>query len=157
MAEVMNMSMSLDGFVAGPNVGIDLPMGAGGERLHDWLFNRNSGQGGESRQTSASEVDRAVTQETFATTGAVILGKRTFDVGLTHWGDTPYPVPSFVLTHTPREALVQASGTFTFVTDGIEHALQLAKAAAGEKKINLMGADIAQQYLKAGLVDEIRA
>ena len=139
------MSMSLDGFIAGPNVGIERPMGEGGERLHEWLFN-----------TSASEVDAEVEQEMFATTGAVVLGRRTFDVGEGLWGDVPFPVPCFVLTHEDREEIVKKSGTFTFVTDGIESALQRAKAAAGEKDVRLMGANIAQQFLKAGLLDELQ-
>ncbi|MBI1881233.1 MAG: dihydrofolate reductase, partial [Chloroflexi bacterium] len=141
----LNMSMSLDGFIAGPKVSVELPMGEGGLRLHDWLFN-----------TSASEVDAEVEREILATTGAVVLGKRTFDVGEGPWGDTPFPVPCFVLTHQAREKLVKKSGTFTFVTDGIESALQQAKAVAGEKNISLMGADVAQQFLRAGLLDEIQ-
>ena len=142
---ILDMSMSLDGFIAGPNVGVELPMGEGGLRLHDWLFN-----------TSASEVDAEVEQEMFATTGAVVLGRRTFDVGQGPWGDTPFPVPCFVLTHEAREELVKKSGTFTFVTDGIESALEKAKAAAGDKNVSVMGANTAQQYIKAGLLDEIQ-
>jgi dihydrofolate reductase len=146
MANVLvNMSMSLDGFVAGLNVGVEFPLGEGGERLHDWLFNRGSSRRGDASHISANGVDAEVTQEVLATTGAVILGKRTFDVGVELWGDTPYPVPCFVLTHKPRAELVKPSGTFTFVTDGIESALRQAKKAAGEKKVNLMGADVAQQ------------
>lgn len=141
----LDMSMSLDGFIAGLNVGVDLPMGEGGLRLHDWLFN-----------TSASEVDAEVEREMSATTGAVVLGRRTFDVGVGPWGDVPFPVPCFVLTHEDREQIVKKSGTFTFVTDGIESALQRAKVAAGGKDVRLMGADIAQQFLRAGLLDEIQ-
>ncbi len=141
----LDMSMSLDGFIAGPNVGVERPMGEGGERLHEWLFN-----------TSASEVDAEVEREMSATTGAVVLGRRTFDVGVGLWGDVPFPVPCFVLTHEAREELVKKSGTFNFVTDGIESALQRAKAAAGEKDVRLMGANIAQQFLRAGLLDEIQ-
>ena len=141
----LSMSMSLDGFIAGPNVDVELPMGKGGLRLHDWLFN-----------SSTSEVDAAVEREIFAATGAVILGRRTFDVGVQEWRDTPFPVPCFVLTHRPRAVLVKKSGTFTFVSDGIESALQQAQAVAAEKNISLMGADVAQQFLKAGLLDEIQ-
>ena len=146
MAKVtLNMSMSLDGFIAGPNVGVELPMGEGGLRLHDWLFN-----------SSASEVDAEVEQEMFAMTGAVVLGRRTYDVGVGPWGDVPFPVPCFVLTHEDREEIVKKSGSFTFVTDGIESALRRARAAAGEKDVRLMGANIAQQFLKAGHLDEIQ-
>jgi dihydrofolate reductase len=139
-----DMSMSLDGFIAGPNVSVKFPLGEGGPRLHDWLFNSDSG------------ADADVAQEMFATTGAVILGKRTFDVGVRAWGDTPFPAPSFVLTHESRDELVMKSGTFTFVTDGIESALQQAKNTAGEGDVRLMGAEVVQQFLKAGLLDELQ-
>lgn len=146
MSKVMlTMSMSLDGFAAGPNVSVAYPMGEGGLRLHDWLLN-----------PPMNEIDAAVVQEVFATTGAVVLGKRTFEVGLGVWGDTPYPVPCFVLTHRAQEMRTEKSGMFTFVTDGIDSAVQRAKAAAGEKNVILMGGDTAQQALKAGLVDEIQ-
>ncbi len=141
----LDMSMSLDGFVAGPHISVQQPMGKDGERLHAWLFN-----------SSGSEIDAGIAREIFATTGAVVLGKRTFELGLGQWGDVPFPVPCFVLTHEPRQELVQKSGTFTFVTDGIASALERAKAAAGEKDVRLMGADIAQQFLQARLLDEIQ-
>jgi len=142
---ILDMSMSLDGLIAGPNVDIERPMGEGGERLHKWLFN-----------TAASKANADVEQEMFATTGAVVLGRRTFDVGVGQWGDVPFPVPCFVLTHEDQEEIVKKSGTFTFVTDGIESALQRARAAAGEKDVRLMGANIAQQFITAGLLDEIQ-
>jgi dihydrofolate reductase len=141
----LDMSMSLDGFIAGPNVGIEWSMGEGGERLHKWLFN-----------TSASEVDAEVEREMSTTTGAVLLGRRTFDVGVGEWGDVPFPVPCFVLTHEERGKVVKKSGTFTFITDGTESALQQARLAADEKDVRLIGANIAQQFLRAGLLDEIQ-
>jgi len=141
---LLDVTMSLDGFMAGPNVGVEHPMGEGGLRLHEWLFN-----------TSKSDVDAEVQREMFATTGAVVLGRRTFDVGIGVWEDTPFPVSCFVLTHEPLEPRVEKGGTFTFVTD-VETAFQQATAAAGEKDVRLMGADISQQFLKAGLIDEIR-
>ena len=94
-------------------------------------------------------------KEMLGVVGAVILGRRTFDVGLKPWGDTPYPVPCFVLTHRPRAPLAMKSGTFTFVADGIVSALDQARVAAGGKDIMVMGANAAQQYLKAGLCDEM--
>ena len=94
-------------------------------------------------------------KEMLGVVGAVILGRRTFDVGLKPWGDTPYPVPCFVLTHRPRAPLAMKSGTFTFVADGIVSALDQARVAAGGKDIIVMGANAAQQYLKAGLCDEM--
>ena len=140
---IASFSMSLDGFIAGPDVDIDEPMGRGGERLHDWLFK------------SDSEVDAAMTREAFERVGAVLVGRRTFDIGIGQWEDTPFPAPSFVLTHRGREPLAMKSGTFVFVTDGIDSALEQAKRAAGGKDVVVMGAETAQQYLKAGLVDEV--
>jgi dihydrofolate reductase len=142
---VLDMSMSLDGFVTGPNVGKEYPMGVNGENLHTWLFS-----------TPRDKVDAEVEREMFAQTGAVILGNRTFEVGVDLWEDVPFPVPSFVLTHKSRENLIKKSGTFTFVTDGIESALKQARAVAGDKYVRLMGAEVGQQYLKAGLLDEIQ-
>jgi dihydrofolate reductase len=138
-------TMSLDGFIAGPEVSVEEPMGKGGERLHEWMFNDGPDRG----------VDPEMAKEVFGLIGAVILGRRTFDVGLAPWGDTPYPVPCFVLTHEQRENLAMKSGTFTFVNDGIESALRQARQSAGGKDIVLMGADVAQQYLRAGLADEL--
>ena len=142
---LLTFTMSLDGFVAGPDVSVEQPMGRGGERLHDWLFTDSSERG----------VDPEMAREMLDVAGAVILGRRTFDVGLRPWGDTPYPMPCFVLTHQRREALAMKSGTFTFVADGIASALDQARAAAGGKDIVVMGANAGGQYLKAGLVDEI--
>jgi dihydrofolate reductase len=136
-------SMSLDGFVAGPDVSTDLPMGRGGERLHDWIFN------------SSSEIDAEKARENSQRVGATIVGRRTFDVGIGPWEDTPYPAPSFVLTHEERAPLAMKSGVFTFVNDGIQGALDQARAAAGAKDIVVMGADAARQYLAAGLMDEL--
>lgn len=94
-------------------------------------------------------------QEIFASAGAVVIGRRTFDVGIGPWGDTPFPAPCFVLTHRKRDPLPQKSGTFTFVGDGIGHALRLAAEAAKDRDVIVMGADTAQQALKAGLVDDL--
>jgi dihydrofolate reductase len=149
-------SMSLDGFVAGSNISHTHALGEGGERLHDWLFHRNVRRGVTATgHRPADEVNARIVQATTAATGAVILGNRIFTTGLDHWGDVPYPVPSFVLTHTVREPMVMSSGTFTFVTDGIHSALRQAQAAAGVKKVMLMGASVVQQFLEAGLLDEI--
>ncbi|MCI4061258.1 dihydrofolate reductase family protein [Micromonospora sp. R77] len=144
MARVLlDVTMSLDGFMAGPNVSVEHPMGEGGLRLHEWLFN-----------TSTSEVDAGIEREMSAT-GAVVLGRRTFDVGINVWNDTPFPVPCFVLTHDPLAERVEKSGTFTFVTD-VRDAHARAVAAAGDQDVRLMGAEVGQQFLAAGLVDEVR-
>ncbi len=152
----VSKSMSLDGFVAGPNISHTHPLGVGGERLHDWLFGRNPRRRATATtHQPASEVNAEVVQAATAATGAVILGKRIFDTGLAYWHDVPYPVPCFVLTHTPREPLVMPSSTFTFVTGGVHPALAYAQAAAGDRKIMLMGVSVTQQFLQAGLLDEI--
>ena len=141
---IVSKSMSLDGFVAGPNISVDAPMGDGGLRLHEWFLNAPAG-------SENAEMMR----ESSAAIGAVVLGKRTFDIGVGLWGDTPFPVPTFVLTHHAHADRVEKSGTFVFVTDGIASALAKAQAAAGDRNIVLMGAETSNQYLKAGLVDEI--
>lgn len=156
---VLDMSISLDGIGAGPNPNEQDRMGAGGERLHEWHPFHEPEQdapSGEAGASSASEVDENILRELFATTGAVVLGKRTFDLGLEPWGGTPFPVPCFVLTHETRDDLETPNGTFTFVTDGIEQAVRRAQAAAGDKNVLVMGGPAtAQEALRAGVVDEI--
>lgn len=161
--------MSLDGFVAGPNQSVQEPLGVGGERLHEWVvplevWRRAHGkEGGE-----ANESTRVMEQEV-ANIGATIMGRNMFgghpgpwsatDPWMGWWGRTPpFHHPVFVLTHHPRERLEMEGGTtFTFVTDGIESALEQARRAAGRKDVALGGgAKAAQQYLNAGLVDEMQ-
>ena len=135
--------MSLDGFIAGPNVSPEFPMGEGGEQLHDWLFDKKTG------------IDTEVINELLEASGAVIVGGRTYNLGIdSGWGGrSPFQVPAFVLTRHVPEKLIEG---FTFVTTGIESAITQAKAAAGDKNIWIMGgATIAQQYIKAGIPDEI--
>jgi dihydrofolate reductase len=148
MAKVTSeISMSLDGFITGPNVRVGNGLGDGGERLHDWRFD------------AKTEVDAAIADEIYASTGAVVLGKGMFDVGFEPWGDPPpFGMPVFVVTHEARAPLpMQGGTTYTFVNDGIEAALELARAAAGEKNAGIWGgADIIRQYLKAGLLDELQ-
>ncbi|GGP11276.1 dihydrofolate reductase family protein [Nonomuraea glycinis] len=141
---VLYKSMSLDGFVAGPDIGAEHPMGKGGMRLHEWMFTDRP-----------DPRDKDVIAAMSASAGAVVVGKRTFDVGLPHWQDTPYPVPTFVLTHQARAELVMKSATFTFVTDGIGAALKAAQDAAGDKNVIVMGAQTGRQFLQAGLLDEL--
>lgn len=135
---VLVFSMSLDVFVAGADIGVDNPMGNGGEALHEWMG-------------SSDPVDMEAVRAQHARPGAVILGRTTYDLGRRHWGGTPYPVPSFVLTH--REAAPDEG--FSFVRSGIEEALAQARQAAGDRDVVVMGADVARQYLAAGLVDEL--
>jgi len=144
---IVNLTMSLDGFIAGPNVRPEEPMGDGGEQLHDWMFNSNAD--GQVENTGAAVFDG---------TGAFIIGGRTFDLGVEHWGDDPeFHAPCFVLYEQPRETITKEGGTsYTFVTDGIESALNQAQAAAGDKDVTIMGgANAIQQYINAGLVDEL--
>jgi dihydrofolate reductase len=153
---VLDMSMSLDGIGAGPNPSEEDRMGAGGERLHEWFPFYDPEQESTAGVPAAGEADARMVRELFAATGAVVLGKRTFDLGLEPWGGTPFPVPCFVLTHEARDDLVTATGTFAFVTDGVESAVHRAQAAAGDKDVLVMGGPTAaQQAVRAGLVDEI--
>jgi dihydrofolate reductase len=143
---VLDTTMSLDGFIAGPNISSKLPLGEGGIRLHDWLFK------------SKADIDAEVLDETVETSGAVILGRRTYDDAIeVAWGGvTPFKVPAFILSHSAPGAAT-GGASFTFVTDGIESAIRQAKAVAGEKNVWVMGgASIAQQFLKAGIFDELQ-
>ena len=154
---VLDISMSLDGFIAAPNDDPERPLGDGGQRLHDWVFGGKAERSGTSPRTSATGSNREVMDESFKTTGAVIMGRRWFDIGEGPWGDNPpFQVPCFVLTHDAHEKLFKGATTFTFVTDGIESALKQAQAAAGDKQVGVGGANTAQQYLSAGLLDEIQ-
>jgi len=143
---VIDITMSLDGFVTGPNDGPDNGLGDGGRVLHEWVF--------EGR----TEADNLLLfEEPSKTMGAAVLGRRTFDIAEAAWGDNPPfgPAQVFVLTHRPHATLHRGLTTFIFVTDGMESALQQARAAAGDKNVGLMGAAVSQEYLKAGLVDEM--
>jgi dihydrofolate reductase len=143
---VLDVSMSLDGFTAGPNVREAEPMGDGGERLHEWYAGKGPDGG----------VDIGVQREVDATVGATVIGRRTFDLGVGPWGGTPWPgVPSFVGTHRTREDLLGDNGG-TFAFDGLEAAARRAKDAAGDKDVLVLGADVARQLLRAGLLDEVR-
>ena len=144
---VCEISMSLDGFITGPNVRVGNGMGDDGDRLHDWMFD------------AKTQIDAEIVNEIYASTGAVLMGKGMFDVGFEPWGDPPpFGMPVFVVTHEAREPLPMQGGTsYTFVTDGIEAALELARAAAGDKNVGIWGgANIIRQYLKAGLLDEMQ-
>jgi dihydrofolate reductase len=139
---VIDMSMSLDGYIAAPNDNPEQGLGEDGMRLHNWAFDDPS-------------VFERVFGNLIEETGAVIMGRRSYDNSIENWGGKgPLgEVPCFVVTHRPLD---NADPVFTVVTDGIESALAQAREAAGDKRIGLMGADIDQQFLAAGLVDEIR-
>jgi dihydrofolate reductase len=165
----LRISVSLDGFVAGPNQSLQEPLGIGGEQLHEWVFplkawRRPHGlDGGEVNESTS------VLEEELANIGATIMGRNMFGGGPGPWGTSepwngwwgrnpPFHHPVFVLTRHSREPLIMEGGTsFTFVTDGIESALDQARRAAGGKDVALAGgARAAQQYLKAGLVEEMQ-
>jgi dihydrofolate reductase len=153
-----DISMSLGGFVAGPNDGPENPLGDGGERLHQWVFGLKSWREQHGLTGGKTGRDADVLDEAFRDTGVVVLGKRMFG-NAKGWGDNPpFHKPVFVLTHEAREPEVKEGGTtFTFVTDGIESALEQAKSAAGDKDVSVAGgANTIQQAMSAGLLDEIQ-
>jgi dihydrofolate reductase len=143
---VFDISMSLDGFMRAANPHPEEPLGEGGERLHEWAF------GGDPR-------DRQILTDGIGATGAVICGRRTYDDSVRWWGADgptgPVRLPLFVVSHSvARDA--PEGGVYTFVTGGIERALEEAKSAASDKNITVMGgAEVGQQYLRAGLIDEL--
>lgn len=150
---IADQSMSLDGFSAGPNVGVGNGMGDGGEQLHDWMFSEGDG----------AEINAGVREDTpfnlLQRSGAVVVGRRMFDVGVEPWGENPpFHQPVFVVTHRARDPIVKEGGTtYTFVTGGIAAALARAKEAAGGKDVAVLGgADVIQQCLKGGLLDELQ-
>lgn len=150
---VLYISMSLDGFVAGPNDDLENPLGQGGERLHEWLSGGEDAarSPGSSRPPGRS----AEVLDELLATGAVLAGRRTYDL-VRGWDGSHHGVPVFVLTHRVPDEDPSGDSEFTFVTAGVESAVRWAKAAAGDKDVLLHGADIAQQCLRAGLLDEMR-
>ena len=164
----LKISISLDGFVAGPSQSVGNPLGIGGMRLHEWVLPlavwraMHGLEGGEVNESTG------VVEESLANIGASVMGRNMFGGHPGRWDDEkpwngwwgvnpPFHHPVFVLTHHAREPLELAGGTtFTFVTDGIEAALDQARRAAAGKDVSLAGgASAAQQYLVAGLVDEM--
>jgi dihydrofolate reductase len=164
----LSMSMSLDGFVAGPNQSEKEPLGVGGEQLHQWLlplkaFRATHGEEEGGEVNASTPIAEAI----LGGVGATIMGRNMFGGGPGPWGekpwsgfwgsDPPYHHPVFVLTRHPRAPLELDGGTtFHFVTDGIQSALEQAKAAAAGRDVSLGGgANVVQQYLSAGLLDEM--
>jgi dihydrofolate reductase len=163
-----HISISLDGFVAGPNQSEENPLGEGGERLHEWAASLaawrqpHGGQGGEVNESTR------IMEETLENIGAGVMGRKMFGpIGGGDWGngqwkgwwgeDPPYHNDVFILTHYPRDPVEMEGGTtYHFITDGIERALQLAKKAANGRDVRLWGgAQAIQQYMAAGLLDEL--
>ena len=161
------ISMSLDGFVAGPNATTEEPLGEGGELLHEWVYNLSTWREAHGMSGGETNVDAELLGENLESTGAVLMGRRMFSGDEGPWGDDPpegwwgdeppFHMPVFVLTHHARATLTKGDTTFTFVTDGIESALEQARAAAGDRDVAIGGgANVAQQYIRAGLLDEMQ-
>ncbi|KGJ71776.1 5-amino-6-(5-phosphoribosylamino)uracil reductase [Cryobacterium roopkundense] len=153
MTVTCDITVSSDGFAAGPNQSLEHPLGEGGERLHRWMM--------ELADENAAEIAAIVDA------GAFVMGRNMFGPGRGEWDhewtgwwgeDPPYHAPVFVLTHHPRAPLVMEGGTtFTFVTDGIESAMEQARLVAGDRTVAIAGgASTVRQYLSAGLIEELR-
>jgi dihydrofolate reductase len=142
-----DLSISLDGFIAGPNVSVENGLGDGGERLHDWIF--------------AGKTDAEVAEfmnDRFGSVGAVVMGRTMLDVGIGPWGDEPpFHAPVFVVTHRASEIISRRGGTtFTFITDGPSAALEAARIAAGHRDIRIEGgASVVRHFRGAGVIDEL--
>jgi dihydrofolate reductase len=165
----VDISMSLDGFVAGPNPSLENPLGEGGERLHEWTTGLASWRERHGRGGGAEDADSELVAEAIAGNGAVVMGRKMFSGGEGPWekdanaegwwqdADPPFRMPVFVLTHHERDDVSKPGGTtFRFVTEGIEAAVERAQAAAGGKDVVVAGgASVVQQALTSGVVDEL--
>jgi dihydrofolate reductase len=163
----VNITMSLDGFVAGPSQSEEEPLGIGGMQLHEWILSLKAFRETHGEQGGEVNASTPIAEEILGNVGATIMGRNMFGGGhgpwsndpwKGYWGDNPpYHHPVFVLTRHPRGPLEMEGGTtFHFVTDGIESALEQARAAAGDKDVSIGGgANVVQQYLAAGLLDEM--
>jgi dihydrofolate reductase len=151
-----NMTMSLDGFVAGPNDDPENGLGDGGEGLFNWYFGGDTeiflSEGTPPLKVSKQSAE--ILNEAFKTYGAGVWGRKTFDIAHA-WGGNPPGSPAFIVTHNVPQEWVKEGSPFIFVTDGVESAIHQAKEAAGGKDVVICTANILQQALKAGLVDEI--
>jgi dihydrofolate reductase len=159
--------MSLDGFIAGPKQSEENPLGEGGEQLHEWVVGLEAWRKPHGHEGGEVNASTAVVEESLENLGATVMGRNMFG-GDGPWGEEPWDgwwgdeppfhMPVYIVTHHPREPVVKEGGTtYTFVTDGIEAALEQAREAAGGKDVALAGgANVAQQYLKAGLIDEVQ-
>ncbi|MET8852664.1 dihydrofolate reductase family protein [Amycolatopsis sp. NPDC004625] len=142
---IAEISMSADGIVAGPDTSTEHRLGKDGDLLHEWMF-------------EGTDAEAGFAAKLFEGTGAFVVGRSMFDMGVDPWGDDgTFKKPVFVVTNRPHEPVVKGPTTFTFVTDGVESALRQAKAAAGAENVVLMGGGTTlRQFLLAGLVDELR-
>jgi dihydrofolate reductase len=168
-AVTFDISMSLDGFIAGPNPTLEQPLGEGGEQLHEWVVRLEGWRRQHGLEGGETGPDSDLVEESTAKVGAYVMGRRMFSGGEGPWesdpnadgwwgDDPPFRAPVFIVTNHPREPVAKQGGTtFTFVTDGVEAAIERARAAAGDKDASIAGgASIVQQALNAGLVDEFQ-
>jgi dihydrofolate reductase len=163
----VHISTSLDGYVAGPNQSQENPLGEEGEHLHEWVVALKAWREAAGMEGGEENVSSPVVRDEHANVGAEIMGRGKFgparrgewgdDPWQGWWGDNPpFHKPVFVLTHHERQPLTLSDTTFTFVTDGIQPALERARMAVGDKDVFIGGgADVINQYLAAGLVDEL--
>jgi dihydrofolate reductase len=166
MTTFLNITMSLDGFVAGPNQTLEEPLGERGDTLHEWAVVLESWRTQHGLEGGEQNIDDEIIRESHERTGAFVMGRRMFSGGSGPWendpkangwwgDDPPFDGPVFVVTHHAREPLVLGSTTFTFV-DGVEEAIRQAREAAGDRDVQISGGgSVAQQALNAGLLDEL--
>lgn len=163
---VVAVAMSVDGFIAGPDDGPTRPLGEGGGRLFDWYFDGDTpvrqyreaaGRGVPVPPFALSPASARVFESLVDETGAVVTGRRTYDIANGWNGNGPLPGrPLFVVTHRVPAAVPEGEGRYTFVTEGVAQAVTRARAAAGDGSVSLMGASVPQQCLRAGLLDEVQ-
>ena len=153
----MGLSMSLDGFIAGPNDGPERPLGEEGERLFEWYSSGDTEYKlpGTEMVFNVSPQSAELLRQAHGKMGAFVTGRRTFDITNGWGGNPPLGVPAFVVTHTVPQEWVYEGSPFTFVTDGVESAVEQARAVAGEKDVAVGAASIVQQCIRAGLIDVI--
>jgi dihydrofolate reductase len=160
MGRVVAMqSISLDGFSAGVKAGRDNPLGDDGERLHEWMVGLAAWRERHDMDGGAANADAEAIDDVFANLGAVIMGRTMFETGEEPWGDEPpFHVPVFVMQHEPHDQIEKHGGTsFTFVHESLEQALDLAQNVARDGDVLIAGgADTVQQFLAAGLIDELQ-
>lgn len=164
---IVDISTSVDGFVAGPNPSLENPLGEGGEQLHEWVVGLEAWRKAHGLEGGETTTSSELVEESLASTGAYLMGRKMFSGGEGPWEDDPnsggwwgedlpFVGPVFVLTHHPREPLTSKGKTMTFVTEGLDAALAQARDAAGAKNVAVAGgADVIQQVLAAGELDEL--
>ena len=166
---VAEISVSLDGFVAGPNPSLEEPLGEGGELLHEWVTSLAAWRTAHGMEGGEEGPEGDLVEESLPASGAVVMGRKMFSGGEGSWDgdpnprgwwgdDPPFHVPVFVVTHHARDPLPMEGGTtFHFVTEGVEAAIEEARTVAADKQVHISGGgNVVQQALSAGLVDELR-